>query len=475
MHVERQKMKKKRRMKNAALFGLLLILGLFTGSVYIFGNAEDGKVPRRARKGVVRILVSGQQGSIIGLGSGFGVGKEGKDADTFLTNWHVVTSDGGLDPRDADIYILLDDKTYFKYQWIPVSADDVYDENGEYAKDTEGNLYQRVLVGVELGNAVKCEVAYAEKEYPDVAVLRTDTPVKNVKTLPLKYMSQDYVGSKIFALGYPSSADIASMTSTQDVELENIKGSADAASLDDGTISRCSVFPAFGNTQCIVHHAHINHGNSGGPLVMADGSVIGINTYGYGEDGMEYSVSIYIDYAIKIMNDLSLPYTLAENSMGSRKNGFVLAAGAGIFLVFLAAACIIRRRGNAGCPTDEQQPSADRICAGQAAVPKFSMQGVSGVFRDRSFALNGCVYIGRDPRKNNLVFPSDTAGVSGEHCEIFVRDGSVCIRDRGSRYGTYVCGVRLAQGQVQKLKPGDFVCIGGEHQKFQVTYQGGKV
>lgn len=103
------------------------------------------------------------------------------------------------------------------------------------------------------------------------------------------------------------------------------------------------------------------------------------------------------------------------------------------------------------------------------------LSGVSGVFAGRRFALTGCIRIGRDPQKNNLVFPADTAGISGVHCEILVRGSSVCIRDRGSRYGTYVGGARLAQGQVRQLNSGDIVCLGGERQKFQVTYKGGKV
>jgi pSer/pThr/pTyr-binding forkhead associated (FHA) protein len=47
--------------------------------------------------------------------------------------------------------------------------------------------------------------------------------------------------------------------------------------------------------------------------------------------------------------------------------------------------------------------------------------------------------------------------VSRRHCEIFERDGSLVVRDLGSRHGTEVNGERIAE---QPLWPGDRIRIG---------------
>jgi S1-C subfamily serine protease len=41
----------------------------------------------------------------------------------------------------------------------------------------------------------------------------------------------------------------------------------------------------------IRHNAQIYHGNSGGPLVARDGTVIGINTWGKNEPGIGFALT----------------------------------------------------------------------------------------------------------------------------------------------------------------------------------------
>lgn len=103
------------------------------------------------------------------------------------------------------------------------------------------------------------------------------------------------------------------------------------------------------------------------------------------------------------------------------------------------------------------------------------LQCTKGAFSGRRFALTGRVRIGRDPARNDLVFPSGTAGVSGAHCELLLQGGRVSIRDLGSSYGTFVNGNRLRPDQLCELRPGDRVNVGSGHEEFQITLKGGSI
>ncbi|MCC8028209.1 MAG: PrsW family intramembrane metalloprotease [Lachnospiraceae bacterium] len=97
------------------------------------------------------------------------------------------------------------------------------------------------------------------------------------------------------------------------------------------------------------------------------------------------------------------------------------------------------------------------------------IQGVSGYFASRRFALEGCVRIGRETDMNQLVYPAGTAGVSKNHCEVMVKNGRVYIRDLGSTYGTFVDGKRLQPNQVCEIGVGARVCIGSAREEFRIV------
>lgn len=498
------------------VFCLLLAVSLTAGCFTAYG-ADEEAVVAASREAVVRIMVVREHS--YSLGTGFGVGKKGEDADTFITNWHVVTSSGQFDYHDGKVYILLDDETTVTYQWIPLQAGDEMVSGGEYFQDSRGTVYQRLVVGIKMGAAVECEVLYAENEYPDVAILRTAEPVRNVRTLPLRKVSQQDVGKEVMAIGYPASADGGSLTRLEDgSEVEKIKASVIAGRVAGGTISRCLPLEAFGNTNCIDHGAHINHGNSGGPLVLKkDGSVIGINTYGYGEQGAEYSVSIYIDYAMEVLDELGLPYTVAGSGNQGLSGKLVIAlAGAGILVVLVIAGAVVRKKkktaaarmaaggpasaggpgaaggpasvggpASAGAPafaeclaspgTPAPQPVPSPYPAGGGASSELRLQGVQGVFAGRRFQLKPEIRVGRDPQRCDFVYPSGTKGISGLHCVIALGQTGLTVTDQGSTYGTTVNGRKLAPNQPCPLHVGDKICIGSANEEFQITGKGGAV
>ena len=463
---------------------LLIVISLMAGGITAYAEGE-GKAAA-AREGVVRILVDWPDG--YSTGTGFGVGEPGADADTFVTNWHVVTSSGQYDYREGKVYILLDDETWFKYGWIPLAPGEQMVEGGDYGQDGQGNVYKKLIIDVHLGAAVECEVLYAENDYPDVAVIRTAEPVKNVKTLPLRKVSEGNVGEDVLAIGYPGSADSGSLTYTEDgAETEKIKASVTAVSVSGGVVSRCIPLEIFGNTDCIVHGAHINHGNSGGPLVLKkDGSVIGINTYGYGEQSMEYSVSIYIDYAIGILDQLGLPYTMAKDGgQGLSGQLVIILAGVGILAVLAVVLVVVRKKQKgkaavsagspAAVPAFQPAPGPSGGDAMYGAPSQLRLQGLTGVFAGRRFQLKPETRMGRDPQRCDFVYPAGTKGISGLHCIISQGPAGLTVTDVGSTWGTTVNGTKLVPNQPCPLNIGDRICLGSVEEEFQITGKGGAV
>ena len=450
-----------RKRIEAAFLMLLLVIGT---SFAAYGSSGAQKAAD-ARNAVVRILVNTPDG--ISLGTGFGVGEFEEDADTFVTNWHVVTDNSGS-YADSQVFILLDDETVIEYYWEQVSDGERIDtESGTYAQDENG-IWYKLKGKFSLGNAVECEILFAENQYPDIAVLRTEKSVAGVSTLPLKQVGQEAVGQRVYAIGYPGSADLAT-TSTEnpgtidEIQREKIVGSVESVSLDGGEISRIISMDAFGDTVGIIHHAHINHGNSGGPLVMEDGCAIGINTYGYGEEtSTEYSVSIDIAYAMEVLDQLGIAYTSGSLPEASNnKLVMYIAAAAVAFFLFVMAAKI-GRKGN-GKNTRSQKFPAE-LC----------IQGTCGVFSGRYFPVKGELTIGRDSKRCQLIYPGGTKGVSKIHCVIRFRDGKLTVTDCGSTYGTVVNRQRILPHTPTSLLVGDHIFLGSAQEGFQIARKGGE-
>ncbi len=456
-----------KRIRGISLLAALLTAILVCGSVAY--GADGASRVAEARNSVVRVIAVTQESFF--TGTGFGVGKPGKDAEVFVTNWHVVTGSGSFDYRDAKIYILLDDNTVLHTQ---------------YAQGADGKA-KVVKRWTTFGEMAECEVLYAEKQFPDVGVIRTKEPLTGITALPLKPVGQEVIGQKIYTIGYPSSADNASEEISGNVVDKKIPGSVEAVSIDGGEISRILPLEQMGNTNCIVHHAHINHGNSGGPLVMEDGSVVGINTYGYGEAGtMEYSVSIDISYAMDILDQLGIRYATGSGSGGGFPFLFVAAVIGAVVIVIAVLAARLRGEGSdsssslpqrtAGESSLQQRPGSNtpsqRDPASQPPLSQLRIQGTRGAFAGRRFALEAELTVGRDPKRCRLVYPPGTKGISGVHCVLRYQKGRLTVTDLGSTYGTAVNGRKIAPNAPCSLSVGDRICLGSNQEEFQVAKKG---
>ncbi|MCM1225755.1 MAG: trypsin-like peptidase domain-containing protein [Lachnospiraceae bacterium] len=382
-----------------------------------------------------------------GTGTGFGVGTAGERTDIWVTNWHVATNDNG-EVRD--------------HVWILTSNDAaVRDEDGYLIFDEE--------------KMIECEVLYTTKGYPDIAILKASKKPKDRVALPVMSAEDASRGSAVYALGFPATADYANGNTYLYAGIEDV-------GITTGAISKFITYELGGDTRAIQHDAHINHGNSGGPLVTENGVVIGINTYGFGENnGGEYSVSIYVDYALDALDDLDISYDVYGGKEES-KTGIspviiiVAVAGAALVIVIVLVVALSGKNKKAAVqPAAAAQPqmrpaSAQPAYAAQPRQSVLCVQGVGGTFAGRSHqAVNGRLRIGRNPGENDLVYPAGSPGISGRHCEVFLQGGRIFIRDLGSSYGTFVQGNKLTPNQPVPLAEGATFCLGTPRESFTVN------
>lgn len=432
---------------------MCLLLALLMLALPLSGCGSDGgRIAADSRSGVVRILAllpDLTTGEVYyATGSAFGVGKAGEPTDVFVTNTHVVqdlyyTESGAtVDAPAVSVWILKNDMA-----WNPVT-------------------------GLDTSQAIPCTVLYASSGmYPDYAVLRAGEAPEGRVALPLLADDADVaVGDSVYALGYPGSSDETE---------EGNYGSSLVADVEDvtvtsGVVSRFSEGSSLGNTRLIQHDAQINHGNSGGPLIDESGAVIGINTYGIGGDASTGDVNSYysvrISYVRDKLDELGISYDVAG---GGSAWVFIVI---GLVIVLAAAAFVLWKKGLIRFSLPKLSKRKGK--ASGTGLDELRIQCVSGAFAGKRFALSPQVRMGRDPTKNDLVFPDGTQGVSGVHCVLIYDSaaGSLYIKDLGSTFGTFVNGgKRLAPSQAMPLKVGDRFSLGSERESFMVTRKGGVV
>lgn len=435
------------------LFGMML----FTCGDMAQAN---GEIAANSRSGVVRILVQLPDGSIA-FGSGFGIGKAGEPTDTFVTNYHVV---------GAQLYQMEDGSV----QALPPLAVWILKNSNAWVPG----------VGLDTSNAISCNVLYAKEEYPDIAVIQAVENVPERVALPiLAEESEIEVGDAVYALGYPGSSDYTQET----IYGTTLPGGVEDVTITSGIISRFTTSSALGDTRLIQHDATINGGNSGGPLIDSRGAVIGINTYKIGDSGSNVdssSYSVRIDYIKDVLDDLHIEYELYQKK-GGLSTGTIIGIVVGVLLVAAVAVVVLSKKKKA-------TPAAAPAASGPAAAPVrhvsqvspagqnitgdsgLRFQGVSGVFAGKRFAITAQVRIGRDPAKNDFVYPTGTEGISGVHCILVFQDGQLYLQDLGSTYGTFVNGgQRLSANQAVVLQPGDKFSLGSEKECFVITRKGG--
>ena len=441
------------------LISCFLILVLVISMLPISASAKKDltKVLAEAKQGVVQLYVRGPLG-LASVGTGFGVGKAGKDTNVFVTNWHVVTVKGVFDPADVEVWILK--------------------ENCK----VDSNGYP------DSSRSIKCEILKTTSGYPDYAIIRATTDVKGYKALPLMSSKQIDDGTSVYALGFPS--EVSSLSS-HNYGVDDITST-------DGIVSQHLQMEDLGSTWTLMHTAQISSGNSGGPLINSDGAVVGVNTYTVSTKGSTTGsryMSIYTDYVMDGLIDLGIPFDTYPLGLINRLFGINTASGGSTVaivcaaLVLLAVIVVIvlliikkqkeeqerqaaeqrrvleeqRRREEAKRQDEERRRKEKALQEKKALEERAHVRCWDG----RVVAVGAGATIGRDP-KCTIALPESAPGVSRTHCRLEMQGSQLVLTDLGSSYGTLIHGKRIPANTPVALKVGSTFCLASDKYCFTV-------
>lgn len=462
------------------LFSILTVLALLAAFLCIPAQAAENPVTE-AMNGVVRIVAVNYREGWIATGTGFAIGTAGEPSAIFATNQHVVVG-------AEEVFIVLDN------EW--------YDEWSEGY--TTGNL------DTAMDHAVKCEVVYMPDTYPDYAILRAERVVTERVALALMRAEEVSPGDTIYALGFPAAGDWA--TASGNVDLDEIRATIEDMTVTKGAVSRLTVYKDDAESEVIQIDAQISGGNSGGPLITEDGYVIGLNTFSLSDGDTSLNYALQIDYIIERCKHLNETGILSgftptvypvdseptdptgeDPTETTKSGGSVIGGGISILIIALIVLAVIvavvlilvfsKKKTPAPKAAPAVKPAAPKAADAYPktmpavdvigkTMPAYSLTmrlvGVDGFFAGRRFAIDRPLKLGRGPQ-NDLVFGSDTAGVSGAHCVLTPVAEGVEIKDLGSSYGTILGnGTKLGKDQTAILKEGDTFCLGGQKQMFKI-------
>ena len=82
------------------------------------------------------------------------------------------------------------------------------------------------------------------------------------------------------------------------------------------------------------------------------------------------------------------------------------------------------------------------------------------------------ICIGTDLNACAIIYPSGATGISAIHCQLTFKNGSWLLTDFSDN-GTWLNGVRLANGQPVSVKAGDKVMVANSSNVFEIKFTGG--
>ena len=440
-------------MRNARKWIVLILVLMMALGFSSTSFAADNPVAD-ARDGVVRI-VAAYSNDDIQTGTGFFVGEAGEPVEFIITNAHVVTA---------------------------------YDETG-----TAIGYFNEVYVVFEDVGADSTATAKVMKVFNngvDLAVLRLQAPTTLRKPLPLAPAESVDIMEEVYALGFPAIADDSSgalSSAVKDVTITS--GNITKQQYLDGDVKYLQVDNA------------ISSGNSGGPLVDADGNVIGINTQvATPVAGSELGYALYIDYAIEYLDTMGYPYSTpivttaptatdtttstvpaptADQTGGGEKEGLAWYIYAAIGVAVAAIVALVIVLASKGKKNQEPpQVSTNVGVTAPVAPPKsegaykgrqITGFGSTNVLSGKSFPIRGKLVIGRDPAKCQAIYPAKTPGISGAHCAVQeIAEGAV-VTDLGSSYGTYLeNGTKMEPNKPYTIPTGEAFYLASKDNGFRV-------
>ena len=396
-------------------------------------------------------------------GSGFFMGIQGENPQYLVTNYHVIEP------------------------FVDFYTPEPFLGNDGLIYDTSDSILR---VWYDDNTGEEAFVVDFDKN-KDIAVLKLENPTE-LRTPAVLSAGTDLDGVAVFALGFPGVSD-------------DITDAVHNAGLEDmtvtsGIISRQSTQRGTGR-KVLQHDAAIKGGNSGGPLVNKEGSVVGINAFGSGYDSNMFW-AVDISEALPLLENNNIPFaqnlgndnasaqtqdpvplpTGEESTIEETQPAPVISPSAspltiGLVVVIVALGAVLAfimirnnkktkaRENNQAAPnpgaTHPSMPIQQTVPSAQPRTPavpskaSWQIRAVSGELQGRAYPITGTMYIGRGPG-GDVVFSKNAPGVSDKHCRLTLKDGGIVLQDLGSTYGTFLKGNVKLQPQVEyDLRSGD--------------------
>ncbi|NJR49836.1 MAG: trypsin-like serine protease [Leptolyngbyaceae cyanobacterium CSU_1_3] len=229
----------------------------------------NGKMTWKGKTYTVRSGVSG---------TGFLISQNGYVA----TNRHVV--EPANNPQDSKEFLAQD----LAYQLVEKGKISFFDVifNPDFVKDLAkqaelSDLKLDQTLVMSNGKKLDFKIA-AVDEHQDIAIVKVDA--QNAPVLKLADSRQVRVAQYVSVIGYPGIVDRHPWEKDNPIhESSNL-----IATLTDGRISAKKQLED--RTPIFQISAVINHGNSGGPVLNAEGEVVGIATLGYDTSGYAFAL-----------------------------------------------------------------------------------------------------------------------------------------------------------------------------------------
>lgn len=411
------------------IFAVLMILSiLLTGC----GSGISDQLGAKNNVVVISTFLSYDYGAdhieeSFGHGSGFFVGKAGKDPQYLVTNYHVV--------EDFILY----------------GAGEVNALLATYGAALNASL----RVYFDSSDYVEAQVI-ASSESADVAILRLSSPTDKRKPLVIKEPTDKDISTQVYAIGFPGLAENAIINS-------NSRWSTNDATITAGVISNLVTSGGSGIRR-VQLDVNISGGNSGGPLVNKKGQVLGINTMSVssGNDSVNYAIDIR--EAMDLLDRNNIPYAKA-GGLSIPSYAIWIAVGVLVVAVIVVVIVLIVRKpssigGNpAPLPPTPSNPNDTGL----------RVQGIAGVHQGRRYAvMAGKTMIFGRSAGSVIAYPEGTGGISGSHCSLWYENGRLYIKDNGSSYGTFVGQNKLVANQAVQLNVGDTFSLGSPKEQFRI-------
>ncbi len=413
----------------APVVGAVALVFTVLMTVFVYPHNKMPDTYTAAKDGVV--FIESDFSSYISTGSGFAIGENGKPVQYIVTNCHVVFD-----------------------RYTGEKADSV-----KVCFSAAANRYMTAQI-------------YRYDKARDIAVLRLPEPTTEVRALKLCKYSDNNMSATFYALGYPARA-------TAGTDYERYDKSDIVTT--SGMISRRTMVD---ETDVYMLDIEITSGNSGGPLVNSNGEVVGINTFSITDTNYDKSnYAVCIDELTRMIDVDEIPYVLTTDKNVKGIIVVLAVVVADLVLIALIAVALIQSKKSApkvipaAAPekepvnkTEYRETFADKIAPTMAfTAEEVNIKCIGGPLQGQKITLKDKLVFGRDPKRCTVVFPLDTEGVSGLHCQIVLENGTIRLTDLGSTYGTFLeNGHKIERDTAVELKRGDTFSLGSEKNKFMV-------